>query len=185
MRFNLPIAIGTLILFVAIVAAALLGYLLSQLIRGFLPVDALTFSLTLFLLVMVVGLIYVLLELVRRQQLPPAPQVAKFEPIERSLEEPIVRHREVISQPPDSEFGTALDPIERSLEEPMVRQREVPFQPSQNLSNSELQSRLINMLGGDRAAAERLVSDAKQSHPGMPENWYWERAIEDLERDRR
>ncbi|WP_414581402.1 ABC transporter permease [Scytonema sp. PCC 10023] len=46
-----------------------------------------------------------------------------------------------------------------------------------------LKNRLIS-LAGDVASAERLVNQAKQDYPGMPENWYWEKAIADLERDR-
>jgi hypothetical protein len=40
-------------------------------------------------------------------------------------------------------------------------------------------------LGGDRERAERLVNQAKKKHPEMSEDWYWEKAIADLERDRR
>jgi len=34
------------------------------------------------------------------------------------------------------------------------------------------------------AGAERLVGRAMSLHPGKPENWYWEKVIWDLERDR-
>ena len=51
--------------------------------------------------------------------------------------------------------------------------------------DTHLQSKLIAMLAGDTPAAERLIDQAKQDYPGMPENWYWERTIADLERDRR
>lgn len=154
MRPNRPILIGTLILFVAVFAAVTLGYLLSHLIRGFLPVDALTFLITLFLLVAIAMLIYGLFLLVRRQQSPPSPRNLPPEPIELPVEAPFIRRR-----------------------------RKLP-QPSQSIADSELQSRLIGMLAGDRAAAERLVTRIKQNHPDMPENWYWQRAIKDVERDR-
>jgi len=154
MKFNLPIFIGTLILFGAIIAAYLLGYMLSQLIRGFLPVDVLTFSITLFLFVAIAILIYVLLELVKKQQSPPLPRETSPQPIEKSLEEPFVRRRRVIP-------------------------------PNRCLADSELQNKLIQMLSGDRAAAERLVDRVRTNHPSRTENWYWQRAIDDLERDRR
>ena len=51
--------------------------------------------------------------------------------------------------------------------------------------DSQLKIRLINLLAGDVKGAERLIAQAKQSYPKMPENWYWERVIADLERDRR
>ncbi|MBW4670355.1 MAG: ABC transporter permease [Cyanomargarita calcarea GSE-NOS-MK-12-04C] len=48
-----------------------------------------------------------------------------------------------------------------------------------------LQTKLVKMLAGDTAQAERLIEQSRQDHPAKPENWYWERAIADLERDRR
>jgi len=150
MRFNLPIFLGTLILFVAIVAAGILGYLVSQLIRGFLTFDVLTFSVTLFLLVTIVILIYVLFLLIRRQQSPSLPR------------------------------STAPQPYELPLESPFVRRR-IPPQLSKSPADSQLQSRLISMLAGDRVAAERLVDRAKLNYPGRSEDWYWQRVIDDLE----
>jgi len=58
------------------------------------------------------------------------------------------------------------------------------LQANERLPDDRLRSRLIAILGGDNAAAERLVEQARQDYPGMPENWYWERAIAELERDR-
>jgi high-affinity Fe2+/Pb2+ permease len=51
--------------------------------------------------------------------------------------------------------------------------------------DNQLKIRLINLLAGDVKGAERLIAQAKQTYPNMPENWYWERVIADLERDRR
>ncbi len=51
--------------------------------------------------------------------------------------------------------------------------------------DNQLKIRLINLLAGDVKGAERLVTQAKQTYPNMPEDWYWERVIADLERDRR
>jgi hypothetical protein len=154
MRFNRLIFIATLILCIAIFAAVTLGYLLSHLIRGFLPVDILTFLIALFLLVAIVLLIYGLFLFNRRQQSPPPPLIV----------------------PPE--------PIELPVEAPFIRRRKIPGQSSQNSDESELQSQLISMLAGDRAAAERLVNRIKQNHPGRAENWYWQRAIEQVKRDR-
>lgn len=49
--------------------------------------------------------------------------------------------------------------------------------------NSDLQDRLLRMVGGRMDIAERLIDLAKQKYPDMPENWYWERTIQDLERE--
>ena len=154
MRFNLTIFLGTLILFVAIIAAGVLGYFVSQFIQGFLPVDSFTVLVTLFLLFTIVATIYGLSLLFWRQQSPPAS----------------------VSSPPE--------PIELPVEVPFVRRRRLR-RSSHNLSDGQLELRLISMLDGDRAAAERLVNQVKENYPWMPENWYWEKAIEDLERERR
>ncbi|HEY9608331.1 hypothetical protein [Allocoleopsis sp.] len=155
MRFNRLIFIGTLILFIALLAAGLLGYLVPQFIRGLLPVNVFTFLITLFLIVAIALLIYGLFLLVRKQQSPPRPRDT------------------------DSD-----EPLELPVEAPFIRRRRVQRQPIQNSDDRELQYRLINMLAGDAAAAERLVAKIRQNHPGMPEDWYWQRAIKDVERDR-
>ncbi|MBE9038446.1 ABC transporter permease [aff. Roholtiella sp. LEGE 12411] len=62
---------------------------------------------------------------------------------------------------------------------------EIPNQVEESASDSYLKNRLIARLSGDTAAAERLVEQAKENYPGMPENWYCERVLDDLERDRR
>ena len=46
------------------------------------------------------------------------------------------------------------------------------------------ENKLLTLLHNDRGAAERLVGRAMSLHPGKPENWYWEKVIWDLERDR-
>jgi tetratricopeptide (TPR) repeat protein len=50
--------------------------------------------------------------------------------------------------------------------------------------SQELQNRLLTMVGGYWEVAERLIELAKRKNPGMPENWYWEKVIDDLESDR-
>ena len=154
MRFNLTIFLGTLILFVAIIAAGVLGYFLSLFIQGLLQVDSFTVLVILFLLFTIVITIYGLFLLFWRQQSQPAS----------------------VSSPPE--------PIELPVEVPFIRRKTLRH-PRHHFADSELESRLIRMLDGDRAAAERLVNEVRQNFPWMPENWYWEKAIEDLERDRR
>ena len=156
MTFNRLILIGALILFVAIVAAGLLGYLLSQFIQRFLPIDAFTFLITLFLVVAIALLIYGLFLLIKKQR----------------------------KQPSSSSRNVPPEPLELPVEAPFIRRRRTKSQLSQSSVDSELQRRLIHGLAGDAAAAERLVNRIRQNHPGMPENWYWQRAIEDVERDR-
>jgi uncharacterized protein HemY len=47
------------------------------------------------------------------------------------------------------------------------------------------EKQLLRLTGGNRAAAERLVSKVRQRYPDRPEQWCWEKAIFDIERDRR
>ncbi|MBE9216201.1 ABC transporter permease [Plectonema cf. radiosum LEGE 06105] len=60
-----------------------------------------------------------------------------------------------------------------------------PPYPTQEPSQKEthLQNRFFALVG-DTATANRLIEQLKQNHPGMSENWYWQRAIADLERQR-
>lgn len=50
--------------------------------------------------------------------------------------------------------------------------------------NRELQHRLIGLLRGDIATAKRLLKQQRQLHKGKSDNWYLEKVIYDLERDR-
>ncbi len=53
-----------------------------------------------------------------------------------------------------------------------------------HLSNPALRARLIRLLQGDRAAEERLLYQAQIKYPGKSIDWYLEKVIWDLERDR-
>jgi hypothetical protein len=154
MRFNLPIFLGTLILFAAIGTAILLGYYVTQLITGFVTLNPFNVLVTVFLIVLIVVLIYVLLQIVRRQRASSLLERTPRQPRELSLELPFLRRRTRLQTSPSS-------------------------------PDSQLENRLISLLAGDRAAAQRLVEREKLNHPGMSEDWYWHRVIEDLERDRR
>lgn len=50
--------------------------------------------------------------------------------------------------------------------------------------NRELQHELIGLLRGDIATAKRLLKHQRRLHPGQSDNWYLEKVIHDLERDR-
>lgn len=54
---------------------------------------------------------------------------------------------------------------------------------SRKQANKYLQSKLLNRV--DRDVADRLISSAKKSNPGKSEQWYCEKVIYDLNRDRR
>lgn len=51
--------------------------------------------------------------------------------------------------------------------------------------NRKLQQDLIAMVRGDNATAKRLLRYQRQTNPGNSDNWYLEKVIYDLERDRR
>jgi hypothetical protein len=50
--------------------------------------------------------------------------------------------------------------------------------------NRNLQSHLLNLLQGDVPTAKRLLQYQRQMNPGKSDNWYLEKVIWDLERDR-
>jgi hypothetical protein len=128
------ISTATLIL---LITGILLGYVLSQLVLGFLNLNLLTFLGTFSLIVIFGTLYYVLFWEFKRNHSP-------------------LLQRSTISS----------------------------LQANERIPDDRLKNRLISILGGDTAAANRLVDQAKQDYPGMPENWYWERTIADLERER-
>lgn len=51
--------------------------------------------------------------------------------------------------------------------------------------SQELERQLLGMVSGDSSLATRLVDSARYLNPGKSETWYWEKAIDDLVRDRR
>ncbi|HLO88534.1 MAG TPA: ABC transporter permease [Nostocaceae cyanobacterium] len=127
------VIVGT---FVLIFTGLLLGYVLSQLVLGYLGFNLLTFLGTLSLIVIFGTLYYVLFWQLRQEQ---------YQPLNSG--------------------------ISNRVEE--------------ESSDNYLKNRLISRLSGDVAAAERLIEQAKQNYPGMPENWYCERVLDDLDRDQR
>lgn len=58
------------------------------------------------------------------------------------------------------------------------------IQPQISRPKPALERRLVRLLNGDRAAAQRLVESVQQRYPDRPVAWCWEKAIFDLERDR-
>lgn len=51
--------------------------------------------------------------------------------------------------------------------------------------NRYLQTDLLTLLKGDVAAAKRLLVQQRRNNPGQSDNWYLEKVIYDIERDRR
>ncbi|ASC72854.1 hypothetical protein XM38_038140 [Halomicronema hongdechloris C2206] len=47
------------------------------------------------------------------------------------------------------------------------------------------QRELLRLVHGNRAVALRLVATVRQQNPGRSEQWCWEKAIYDIQRDRR
>ncbi len=45
--------------------------------------------------------------------------------------------------------------------------------------------RLMRLVNGNQQVATRLVSRVRSQHPDRSEQWCWEKAIYDIERDRR
>ena len=50
--------------------------------------------------------------------------------------------------------------------------------------NPVLKQRLLTLCNGDKALAKRLVSHARDYNRGRSVDWWYEKAIADLERDR-
>ncbi|CAN1211118.1 tetratricopeptide repeat protein [Tumidithrix helvetica PCC 7403] len=52
-----------------------------------------------------------------------------------------------------------------------------------SLPSPEIQQKLLGLVGGNMAMAQRLIDIAKQNYPNMPEEWYWKKVIFDIESD--
>ncbi|MDZ8056133.1 MAG: ABC transporter permease [Aulosira sp. ZfuVER01] len=126
------IIVGT---FILLLTGLLLGYVLSQLVLGFLGFNLLTFLGTLSLILIFGTLYYVLFWQLRREQ--------------------------------SQAFNGGM-----------------PTQSDDLLYENDLKNTLIARLDGDIDTAERLIEQARQNYPGMSENWYVEKVIDDLEGDR-
>ena len=74
---------------------------------------------------------------------------------------------------------------EKSQRVPETRPEQAQTEITEQIADNHLKNKLIAKLGGDVAAAERLIDQAQLNYPGMPDTWYCERVIEDLERDQR
>jgi hypothetical protein len=48
-----------------------------------------------------------------------------------------------------------------------------------------LEDELVRLLNGDRTTANRLLTSTRRKHPNQSEQWCHEKALYDLERDRR
>ncbi|MEQ8961068.1 MAG: ATP-binding cassette domain-containing protein, partial [Coleofasciculus sp. C2-GNP5-27] len=53
-----------------------------------------------------------------------------------------------------------------------------------NKPSAKLQYQLFGMVQGDWQVAKRLLNQVKSINPGHSEDWYWQKVIRDLERDR-
>lgn len=83
--------------------------------------------------------------------------------------------REQLQVEPEQRPEPVQEPINEQITEQITEQ----------IADNHLKNKLIAKLGGDVAAAERLIEQAKLNYPGIAEIWYCERVIDDLERDQR
>jgi tetratricopeptide (TPR) repeat protein len=59
-----------------------------------------------------------------------------------------------------------------------------PSADSKKVTNNILRQRLLRLVGGYWEIAQRLIEQAEFYYPGMSEEWYMEKVIADLERER-
>ncbi|MCU0567843.1 MAG: hypothetical protein MUF49_14735 [Oculatellaceae cyanobacterium Prado106] len=62
--------------------------------------------------------------------------------------------------------------------------RKEPVAVRVTAADSKLQRKLLRLLHEDRRAADRLLTQAEIKNPGKSANWYLEKVIFDLQRDR-
>ncbi|MBR8834562.1 MAG: tetratricopeptide repeat protein [Stigonema ocellatum SAG 48.90 = DSM 106950] len=62
--------------------------------------------------------------------------------------------------------------------------RKISSYGSKNTTHNLQRQHLLRLVGGYWEIAQRLIEQAKNSYPGMSEEWYMEKVIQDLESDR-
>ena len=67
---------------------------------------------------------------------------------------------------------------------PVKGSNHTSIQRSRGVSRAT-RKQLLGPVGGNAAVAQRLVSDVSDRNPGRTEQWCWDKAIYDIERDRR
>jgi hypothetical protein len=65
------------------------------------------------------------------------------------------------------------------------RSRDAHSRHSSRRVNRATRQRLMRLVNGNQAVADRLVQRVRSQNPDRSEQWWWEKAIYDLERDRR
>lgn len=69
------------------------------------------------------------------------------------------------------------------------RRRQIPSSRRQSFKQSGVRAgtrrQLLRMVGGNPAVAHRLVERVRERYPNRSEQWCWEKAIYDIQRDRR
>jgi hypothetical protein len=75
----------------------------------------------------------------------------------------------------------------RPTAEPTTYSRSIPTPPAYatRYQRGEVETRLLTLLGGQRATAIRLLSSIQSRYPDRDQQWCLEKALRDLERDRR
>jgi hypothetical protein len=53
-----------------------------------------------------------------------------------------------------------------------------------NNVSPQVRRKLLRLLGNHQPTVDRLVDQARWKNPGESEQWYWEKVLYDLERDR-
>jgi tetratricopeptide (TPR) repeat protein len=65
-----------------------------------------------------------------------------------------------------------------------LKKIQLPNAESKKTTHNLLRQRLLRLVGGYWEIAQRLIDQAKNYYPGMSEEWYMEKVIQDLERER-
>ncbi|MDW8200860.1 MAG: hypothetical protein RML75_06565 [Cyanobacteriota bacterium SKYGB_h_bin112] len=77
-------------------------------------------------------------------------------------------------------YRRAYKPSRKSLEQVTPKNTGYWHEPKSSTVNE-----LLTLTNGDRQLAERLVKSVQSRNPGQTAQWCWEKALYDLQRDRR
>ncbi|MEM7555190.1 MAG: ABC transporter permease [Cyanobacteria bacterium P01_A01_bin.84] len=141
--------------FALFLTGILLGYVLSQLFLGYIQINLVNFLGTISLILIFGTLYYIIFWNWRKKQ------TAKYQQERGFGREEAINEANTLTSGRTSTVASGIGNARHYYED-----------------------RLIKMLDGDEEEAHRLFEEAKQEHEDdMPENFYWEKALDKLRRE--
>jgi hypothetical protein len=141
------------------------------------------------LLVSTTYLLWLLVQIVndqRRSPNKPTPSMTSTAPKQTELSSHLAKSRNNYKPPKPKQSSKPAAPKKKKPKRKLKPMKSIhEHQDSDDAKFQQLRRELIQLLRGDSAAADRLITHARKQRPFMGDVWYAEKVLTDLERDRR